>query len=328
MNTSQFLAEVADVLDDPDMDVYSTAEIIRHGDRQLRGLYRTLVESNKDYSNFTMAVQKESALNPMVNVFEYRLPTWVMAVTRVWIRNGNAASEPNLSIYTWTANSAQIGSEIPKRGREDEPRWDWQGSSTLRLLRFSEAQELLLSVVVRPSRMAKAQIDTGTGSTTTLFLPPTMSYGEGETEEGAYINSDWEVTATATTNGTSYGDVRRCIYNDPAFIQSSVRYHQLTFDSAFTTALVQGDTVETVLALPDEHTRVLVLMTARACFQKKGNLPALQAIQDELLSEQARFQAFATPPRDSRGPSEWKRPNPFELRRRPYPWYRYPYGGI
>lgn len=326
MNTSQFLTEVADVLDDPDSEMYPAEEIVRHGNRQLRGLYRTLVESNKQYSNFTMAVQAEVALEPIDNIFDYRLPNWVMAVTRVWIRNGSATSEPNLSLYSWTPGAAQLGNEIPKVGNEVSQRWSWQGNSTVRLHNFSSAQELVLEVVVRPASMAKAKIATENASTSKLYLPPSLNYGEIDLEEGAYINSDWQVTTTANTNATHYGDIRRCVYSTPSAISSGSRYVELTFDAAWTNALVQNDVVETVLALPDEHTRVLVLLAARACFQKKGNLKGLEAIQGELLQEQTRFSQYATPPRDSRGPSEWKQRNPYALRR--FPNYRYPYGSV
>lgn len=324
MNTSQFLTEVSDVLDDPNSEMYAAEEIIRHGDRQLRGLYRTLVESNKQYSNFTMAVQSSVALEPIDNIFDYRMPTWIMAVTRVWIRNGTATSETSFSPYLWTSGGAQQGSEIPKVAAEAAQRWSWQGSNTVRLHNFSEAQELLLEVVVRPAKMCKAKIASELLINSSLYLPPTASYGELELEEGAYINSEWQVTTTANLNATHYGEIRRCIYSNAATIAGGLRFNKLDFDADFSNPLEQDDVVETVLALPDEHTRVLVLLTARSCFQKKGNLKALEAIQAELLQEQSRFSQYATPPRDSRGPSDWKRRNPFMLRR--YPSYRYPYG--
>lgn len=326
MNTSQYLTEVADVLDDPDSEMYPAEEVIRHGDRQLRGLYRTLVESNKQYSNFTMAVRASVALEPLDNIFDYRLPSWVMAVTRIWIRNGTATSEPNLSLYQWTAGEVQLGSEILKTGREYDPRWGWQGSGTIRLYNFSAAQELVLEVVVRPAKMCKAKISTAPPDASSLYLPAVPNYGALELEEGAYINSDWEVTDTANANAVYFGESRRCIYSNAATIDALVRYNKLSFDSPFSGTIAQGDTVETVLALPDEHTRILVLLAARACLQKKGNLKGIEAIQGELLQEQTRFSMYASPPRDARGPSEWKKPNPFALRR--YPNYRYPYGGI
>lgn len=311
MNTTQFLQEVSDLLDNKDARIYPEDEIVRHGDRQLRGLYRTLVESNKQYSNYMMGVQKEVALEPADSVFDYRLPSWVMAVVRVWLRGGSPASESTFNMYAWTSGAAQLGLQVPKSAQDGCPRWQWQGSNTLRLLGYGEAQELVLEVVVRPARMFKGKIATANASASKFYLP-TPVYGTVEVEEGAYINSDWQVTGTANANATQYGDVRRCVYSNAAVIEAAVRYHELTMDSAFTVALAQADTIETILPLPDEHTRLLVLLTARACFQKKGNMKGLEATQGEMLIEQQRFMQYATPPRDTAGPTEWKRaPNTY-----------------
>lgn len=309
MNTSQYLAEVADVLDDPASKMYSAAAIVRHGDRQLRGLYRTLVESNKQYSNFTIGIQKEVALEPIDNVFDYRLPSWVMAVTRVWIRQGAGATETSVSLYLWTSGAAQLGQEIRRRGAAQErtPAWSWQGSNTLRLHNFGEAQELAIEVAVRPPKMLKGLIGTANASASKFYLPSTPSYGDIEIEAGAYINSDWQVTGTATANALHYGQIRRCVYSDANALDGLARVHELTMDAAFTNVLAQGDTIETVLPLPDEHTRVLVLLAARACLQQKGNIKGLESIQGELLQEMARFAQFATPPRDTAGPTTYKR---------------------
>lgn len=327
MNTTAFLAEVADVLDDPNARTYRAEEIVRHGDRQLRGLYRTLVEANKQFSNYTMAIQKEVALEPMDNVFDYRLPSWVQAVVAVWLRTGSPAVESTFNMYAWTAGGAQRGLLIPKGGQDGRPQWKWQGSNTLRLTGYGEAQELVLEVVVRPAHMFKGKIATVNPSASKLYLPAPV-YGTVELEEGAYINSDWQVTATGVTSATQLGDVRRCVYSNAATIVTGVRHHELTMDSAFTTALAQDDTIETVLPLPDEHTRLLVLLTARACMQKKASMKGLEATMSETAVESQRFAQYATPPRDTQGPTEWKRASPNAQRPgwNGWGWQRY-FGG-
>jgi hypothetical protein len=325
VNTTQFLLEVSDLLDNANGRIYPEVEIVRHGDRQLRGMYRTLVESNKQYSNYMMGVQAEAALEPADNVFDYRLPLWVMAVTRVWIRGGSPTSESTFNMYAWTSGAATLGLQVPKSAQDGQPRWAWQGSNTLRLLGFGEAQELVLEVVVRPAPMFKGLVATENPSTSAFYLP-TPTYGTVDLEEGAYVNSDWQVTGTAALNATQFGLVRRCVYSNAATIVTSVRYHELTLDAAFPVVLAQGDTIETVLALPDEHTRLLVLLTARACFQKKGNMKGLEATQGEMLIEQQRFVQFATPPRDSAGPTEWKRAPNSAVRSGFWGYGRY-YGG-
>lgn len=325
MNVSQFLTEVGDQLDDPSGRMYLPAEIVRHGDRQLRGLYRRLTETNKQYSNYMLGIQKEVALEPVDGVFDYRLPSWIMAVVRVWIRGGSTASQSTFNLYAWTPGQAQLGQEIKKTAQDPAPRWKWQGSNTLRLLGFGDAQELVLEVVVRPPRMFKGLIDTDPASQSTFYLPA-PTYGVVEIEEGAYINSDWQVTGTGDANAIQFGDIRRCVYSNAATIVSTVRYHELMMDSNWAATLEQGDTIETVLPLPDEHTRLLVLLTARACLQKKGNMKGLEATQGETLREEGHFVQFATPPRDASGPTEWKRDRQDWWGRWGWNWSRY-YGG-
>lgn len=326
MNVSQFIAEVQDVLDDPSAAKYPIASIVRHGDRQLRGLYRTMVEANKEYSNFTMCVDGASATQLMTNVWEYRLPTWVMACCRVYRRDSDPASTPTFSPYKWSPlGSVRQGMEIPKWVANDRlSHWSWEGNNTLRLWNQSTAQDLILRVAVRPPKMFKGRIATVSATTTILYLPAPI-YGEVEPEEGAYINSDWQVTSTSNINATHFGDVRRCIYSTATALVSGARQHELTFDSAFTNALAADDTVETMVMLPDQHCRYLVLRTAQACLQKKNNIPGMRAIQPELAEEGSKFMTYAGGPRDARGPSVYKRTlhnrGPFDPDRINYWWY-------
>lgn len=314
MNVTRFLAEVGDVLSDPNGNIYSTAEIIRHGDRQLRGLYRSLSEGSQQYSNFTMALKASDATQPMLGVFEYRLPMWVMTCRRVWSQTGSIATQDTYSVYRWSTGSVDVGVLIPKSNTAvyPTPRWEWQGTNTLRLYGYDSAQALVVEVLARPANMFKGKIATENADTDKLYLPQ-PDYGTLEEEEGAYINSDWQVTTTADVNATTFGEMRRCIYSTSTKIVAGVRYYEVVLDAPFSAALAQGDIIETVLAIPDEHTRVLVLATARACFQKKGNLKALEGTMSEYLQEMQRFQSFATTPRDSRGPINWKRRDPRQL---------------
>jgi len=310
LNVTQFIAEVQDVLDDPSAAKYPIATIVRHGDRQLRGMYRTMVEANKEYSNFTMCVDGASATKLMSDVYEYRLPTWVMACVKVYRRSNDPSSTPTFSPYKWsTLGNVTQGQEIPKWvANERVPHWSWEGNNTLRLWHFTSPEDLMLRVVVRPPKMFKGKIVTVSASANLLYLPGPI-FGEIEPEEGSYINSDWQVTTTANVNAAHYGEVRRCIYSNGATIlsPSGARVHELTFDAGFTNALAQDDIVETMVMLPDQHCRYLVLRTAQGCFQKKNNIPGMRAIQPELAEEGVKFTTYAGGPRDARGPTMYKR---------------------
>jgi len=328
VNVSQFIAEVQDVLDDSSAAKYPIASIVRHGDRQLRGLYRTMLDANKEYSNFTMCVDGASAIQLMSNVWEYRLPTWVMACCRVYRRDSDPASTPTFSPYKWSPlGSVRQGMEIPKWVANDRLlHWSWEGNNTLRVWNQSTAQDLILRVAVRPAKMFKGRIASPAAAfETNIINLPSPIYGETELEEGAYINSDWQVSATGQDIGLHLGEIRRCIYSDASVVYGPTRITQITVDSGFSTWLQTYDTVETLVMLPDEHCRYLVLRAAQACFQKKNNIPGMRAIQPELAEEGSKFMTYAGGPRDARGPSVYKRTlhnrGPFDPDRINYWWY-------
>lgn len=310
-NVTRFTAEVADVLDDPTLQQYTQEEIARHGDRQLRSLHRTMVDGNKEWSNFTIALQKEAALEPLDNVFDYRLPVWVEAVRRVYTRLNDPASQSTFSPYRWTTGGARIGDEIQKscvpfnqRGGRSG-RWWWEGSNTLRLYEFADPQELLVDVVVRPPAMFKGKIATAHADTDKFYLP-TPSVGTVDIEEGAYINAEWQITETANANAVHFGMIRRCVYSNASAIFAAARVHEIALDVALPNVIAADDVVETILPFPDQHMRVLVLGTARACMQKKAKLKGLEATIGEYQTELQKFTTYAATPRDTRGPTRWK----------------------
>lgn len=326
MLTLEFISEVRAVLDDPGTTAnsrYPNEMIVQNGDRQLRGLFRQMAMGTKDYSNFTYFAKASEASNPIKGVFEYRLPTWVENVVGVYNRRETAATQTSFSPYLWTANSVSFGDEISRFTQSGFPRWHWEGNYTLRLTALTTAPELAIKVVKRPAKMLAIKLSTASSAANKLYLPPTPIHGTYETEVGTYINTDMRVTDTLNTNATHYGETRRCIYSDAATIVSSTRQHELTFDAAFSTTPVAGDTLQTVLAIPDEHTRLLVLRTALSCFQKRGNQVAIAAIGAELAEETSAFKNMVTQ-RDRSGPFRYK---PRLTERRPFDRERYG-GGI
>lgn len=329
MNVSGFVSECSDLLDDPKNTLYPIATLIRAGDRQLRGLFRTLTETNSEYSNFSMCIQKEAATKVFDATWEYRLPTWIVNVVGVYYRLNEATSESTFSPYKWTTlGTAAKGNKIPKHAAVGLPHWSWQGNHTLRLEKFTTAQELVIEVAARPPKMVKGKIATANTSQSAFYMPPTPSFGELEIEEGAYINAEFQVTSTSNVNATQYGDIRRCIYSNASTIVSSTRYHELTMDAAWTATLAVDDVIESVLAIPDEHTRLLVLRVGMACAQKRNNTALMKAIMTEMPSEEQKFKDYATPPRDKGGPTFIKRnlnERPTYDKERPFSAYGYWY---
>lgn len=308
MNVTQLVEQVQDAVYDPTGNRYSLESIVRTADQQMRGLFRTMVEANKEFSNFTMCLQKEDAIEVIDQTWEYRLPTWVSSIVKVWIRDTvGAPTETTFSPYRWSpTGNVRFGLELFKHQGIHRLRWSWEGQHTLRLWNSTDAQELILAVAKLPARLFKCKLATAHTSQDKLYVPGTGLLGSQDIEEGSYINSEWQVTATASTNATHYGDVRRCIYSSAAIILASVRYHELTFDKNWTNILAASDILETMVPIPDEHCRYLVLLTARVLMQKT-NSAGLDALTGELVEEGAKFMAYAAGPRDSRGPARFRR---------------------
>lgn len=310
MIVSGFLDEMRDILDDANKAKFPDATVMRIGDRQLRDMFRTLVQGNKEFSNFTMSVNATAAAEVLDNVFEYRLPTWIMHVAKVSLRSADPTTEATFSPYRWTgASNAKIGTEIPKFVDNDRrPRWTWEGNHTLRLHNYTSAQSLVLNVVVRPSPLVTFAIDRVHQSTSKLYLPAQLTLGTVDLEEGAFVNAEFKVTSTVSGSSAAIGAVRRCVYSTPNSQSQGARLHELTFDAGFGAVLAQGDTVESLIPLPDEHTYFLVLKTAQAAFIRKPNITALQSISASLLRAERDFHAYATS-RDRQGPSYLKSGN-------------------
>lgn len=304
MLTLGFITEVQDLLDDPGANRYPIAEIVRHGDRQLRGMFRKMAVANKDYSNFTYCAKSTDAASPFKGSYEFRLPTWIECITSVNYRTETAAVQTSFSPYRWTQNIVSIGKQIKREERDPNPRWTWEGNHTLKLWNIGLAPELVIQCVKLPPRMFYGKVQTVDANANGMYLP-TPVYGEVEIEEGAYVNSDWQVTATASTNATNFGDVRRCIYSNASTIVVTARQHELLFDANWTVPLAQNDAVQTILPIPDEQTRYLVLRTALACFQKRNAQIGIAAISGELAEEAQRFNDTVQP-RDRSGPRRWR----------------------
>lgn len=326
MNLSQALLRVRDVLDDsstlPAQQKYADAQIVRHLDEQMRTIFRAQVQANKEYHNYTLHALDSQAYSIVQNVWEYRLPSWVTHVTRVFIRTNDGSLTGSFSPYAQPQgqSSVTLNNEITKSYFGDRPRWTWEGNHTLRLWGFSTAQKLTVLCAKLPPRMFKGTIDAAHVSASKLYMPALLTLGEQDLEEGALINCDVQVISTTLPASTNFGVIKRCVYSTPLGTVSAANRTELLFDSAFTPLLPIGDAIESIIPLPDQHTRYLILKVAVACLEKKNNMPAILALADELRKEATDFTDFASTPRDRQGPyfkrSSTSQQAPLNLNRR------------
>lgn len=304
MLTTDLVEEVRDILDDPNSIHYQDAEIVRHADRQLQILARTQVRFDMGYHNFELHLQKGDAVQLYNQVWEYRLPSWVVNVTRVWQIDDPASAEPTFSPYLWS-EEATIGSIVEKIDKADVARgggWYFAGNNAIQLRGFASETAMRVQVAKLPAPLFLATLATAHADADKLYLPASLTLGTERIELGDYINADVVVTTLNTATNDYRGVRRRCIYSTPNADDGGTRRHELSMDAAFSGAPLEvGDAIETQVPLPEEHTRLLCLKVARACLQKRGNREAIISIANELRYEQAMFEARVTP-RDTHAP--------------------------
>jgi len=314
VNTEQILQRIRDQVDDPApvaSRTYSDQEIIRSVDEQIRGMYRTMIFSNQEWSNMGVALKTADARLLFNGTYEWRLPTWIEKVVKVYVRQPtDAALEGTFSPYMWTSTANQLREEVPKTDTTRRTGWSWEGNHTFRMWNVNATpNDYLLEVAALPPPVFKVALTVAhtAPSTTKFFLPTTLVANQdlGDLsfmEEGRYVNAEIEVTGTSVATDTKIGNVRRVVYSVPSTVQAGVRLHELTLESAVSSAFAAGDTVQTRIPVPEIHTRLLILRVANACAIKKFNVDLQKAIYPEMQTEMQSFATYAQAPRDSSGP--------------------------
>lgn len=310
MKVSELVTLIRDNLDDPQSVKYTDREIVRRIDEQARVMFRKQTQQNREWHNFSLCIQKESGRELFGGCWEWQLPTWIDRVVQVFERDGTAGAETTFSPYLWTtSNGARFGKRIDKVNATNGGNpsgWTWEGQHTLRLWNYVAAPEMVLMVAKVPPPMFQVRVVSTYGAATGMYLPAgsdTTNFvlGTLATEEGAYINAEVSVTPSATSD-TNLGSVRRVSYSKPNTSVSSAMRTELRFENALGTALSATDVVETLIPIPDAHTRLLALLVINDLFIKKNNIDGQKALSMELAKEWQEFIAYATAPRDNAGP--------------------------
>lgn len=307
MNVTQILQRIRDEVDDPLKLKHSDAEVVRHVDEQARGMFRTMIRSNTEWSNMTIALRSADARTLFQNVHEWRLPTWVEKVVRVYDRGvTDATLETTFSAYNFTSDPNKIGREVPKTDPTRRGGWSWDGNHTFRIWNAPQPQDYLLHIAALPPPVFKITIDAAhsTPDDQKLYLPASATLGDLTLglEEGRYVNAEVEVTGTVDPADTKFGEVRRVTYSTPNALDAGTRRHELTFDYALASVVAVGDQFETRIPVPEIHTRLLVLRAANALAIKMFNVDLQRSLANEMAHESSLFADYAQGPRDSAGP--------------------------
>lgn len=301
MLVSDFIFDVRLVLNDPTDPTHnpdqkwSDETILQHGTRQAQSLSRIQIERGKGFHNFTMVLAEALGVQVYRDCWQWRLPAWVSSVANVYLlQPGSSAAETTFSPYTWTGAEPVTPLQRLRKSHEGTPQgqgYTWDGMRTIRAWGFSVVPKLALDVAKCPPPLVKFTLDGVNASASKLYLPATLSAGRELIEEGIFINAELQVTSAP--NIANFGALRRCVYSSSSVDLAGTRKRELTFDAAWPSGLLAGTTLESHLPVGDEHSRVLVLLTANACLQREGAIPIMKAIAPELSSQLQAFSQYA-----------------------------------
>jgi len=310
VNATQLIARLRARLDDNRSLKYTDLDLLLSADDALKYLTRKMSQTAKDWHNFSLGLKRADARTLFQGTYEWTLPTWVKRVSRVYSRNMTATTETTFSPYRWTGGeNAQLGEELGKSDSGRRSSWTWEGTNTLRLWNSPEAIDLSLEVVKTPAPLFKVRVVDAFPDASAFYFPSTAAVGAGNgivlgelnTEEGVYINANVMVSATLGATDTNFGQVRRVVYSNANTI-AATRKAPCYVDANFLSALVPGDTVESVLPIPDDFSNLLVALCLRELAVTKGNLDLQKSLAPVIASELGDFLESAGLPKDSAGP--------------------------
>ncbi len=292
MKLSEIESRVREVLDDNASGKYTSREIGSRISDQSDAMFRKLTEINEKYHNKWVSLPGANARQVAADVWEYDIPRWVSKITQVRRAQESVTSRRKGVIN----NISDAPDETVVQG------WDFSGLLTLRLHRFSKAEDLDVAVAKRPAKLTRGSLPTQSGlaanelrmdapdSATAVDFPQ-------ETELDAYANSVVEIVSQNTGTHPVEGQIRVVTSSAPNQTVTGVsgNFTVLTLNRDWDEIPEESDAYETHAEIPDEHMRLLVLLVARSSFAQKGNTDEIRAIMDELHEQWAAFRMHFRP---------------------------------
>lgn len=278
MRLSDVLDQVRLSVEDKSSAHWGDDTIIRQVDVQTYRIARRLVDVDEGYLSVRLDIDATAAIARHTNVFTYKLPWWSMKVAEVRERG--------------TTNQAR-GRLIRKGYKfdEDEPgRWRYTDKNAISLEGFSAAQDLSLVIAKRPARLTRGTLpDQASITTSQLRLDVDTSTDAlkhpHEKEANSYAGSLFEITGLDSATHLVSGQIRQAASSAHLQVFGSTIHTVLTFEEAWTVTPIAADTYEMHAEVPDEHMRLVVLLTASALLSHEGNKDAVAGLGRELSEE-------------------------------------------
>lgn len=289
MRLSQVLTKLREELSDPasssNVD-WSTAELSGVISDQALIMVRRQVAIDEAYHNHRFTLLAASAVQRASDTWVYVLPPWCGRIVEVRIAQSSALDPRQ-----------QVLRQVDKFGRGG---WRYSGRREIELVGFSQAQGITIACAKRPARLTLGVLPDQTGmSSTQLRLDADTSANAliypHESVADSYANAVLEITGIDDAVAQPGGQVRTVLSSAHKQVFAGALYTVLTINQAWSTQPVADDTYELHPEIDDEHLRLLILLSARACWTRRGNKDEVRASEMELYQEWAEFQRHMEP---------------------------------
>jgi hypothetical protein len=271
---SQGIDRVKSALDSVSGQKYTDARIGETLNSQLRSLVRKAVEVDQGYTNHRFVLASTVARNPYSGVYSYRLPPWIIKL---------------VSVRRYLGSGAAKGPEIHRATKRQVGGWRYTAANEITLEGVSSAIDLDIECAKMPAALTKGTLPSQAGVTTSQLKLDADSSADAviyphETTLNAYAGALFEITGPSPAAGTRIGQILRCTGNT---VDPTARL--LTMEEAWTSQPQTSDTYEMVAELPDEHSELLVLLTARRLLAIEGNAKGISLYSQEIGEQWASY---------------------------------------
>lgn len=298
MNVTQLIQAARDRLDESSANVWTDVELLRYADQAIRHMIRRQADVDESYHNFEYTVPSADLRQPSEaggDVYVLDLPYWTYRVTELRESQSSTTGSRSAPVPFRTLHN--------RAGRF----WTFDRLNRLRLVNTGRLN-VTMQVTKDPAPLMRITLDTDafSGPTTSqFFVKHSTADPTGvivEKEKDAYANSIWELTGVDSTSRQPSGQRRRARASETVVNSTGIVYTKVTLDRPFTVQPASGDTLEMLPEVQPVHHEFLILLTCKKAWLRKANIQSLEAMKDDLRSEEERFLAGITPRQDQELP--------------------------
>lgn len=268
MRLSDLVSQLQVALDSKTNRKWDPPTLVEQLNIQHRRVVRKIAEVDEAYVNYTFTLSASKARTPHQGILAWRLPSWILKISSVRRSYGGATTTR--------------GPLLPRATKWQTVGWRHGAANEIQLVGYGVAVDLELEVAKAPARMTSGTLPNQAGVTTSqlrMDADATAVYPH-ETQLDAYAGALFEITGPVPGAGTRVGQRLRCIGSD-----QDVTGRLLTMEEAWTSAPVTGDTYEMCMELPSQHSRLVVLLSARGLLAAERNMQGIAALDPEVNEE-------------------------------------------